>query len=125
MSKFWIDVMVAAAIFCIGLAVTIRKFAGADSLPTIIAAVLTPVLAPISLIWVIVMGLAGKLEVDPCPIGLEEAERAVEIERQKMFGGPLREPTISVSWRLAYQRQLERETEIVRDVARRYLVLQS
>jgi hypothetical protein len=124
MSVFWIDFFVVAVIFCLGISVMVSKYAGSDHIPTTIAAIMIPVLIPIAIVWVLWNILSGKAIVDPCPAGLEEAERAVEIERQKMFGGPMREPFISISWKYAYQRQLEKETERVRAMARKYLVFQ-
>ena len=123
MSTVLIDVAVGLAIFILGIALTIRRFGGQDYPILVFSAILTPVLAVVAVFCVIYLAIRGKGMIDPCPEGLEEAEKIVEIHRQQMFGGPLRQPSIAVSWRRAYQLQLQRETKRVQSVARRYLVM--
>lgn len=127
MSTMLIDVAVGLAIFILGIALTVRKYGkygGSDYPILVLSAVLTPVLAIIAVFYVFYFAIRGKRVMDPCPEGLEEAEKIVEIHRQQMFGGPLRSPSIAASWRRAYQLELQRETQHVQSVARRYLVIQ-
>ena len=123
MSTVLVDVAVGVAIFILGIALTIRRFGGRDYLILSLCAVLTPFLAVVAFFSLLYLTLRGQQLVDPCPEGLEEAERIVEDQRQRMFGGPAREPFIAASWRRAYQLQLQKETRQVQSVARRYLVI--
>ena len=123
MSTVLIDIAVGLAIFILGIALTVRRFGGQDYPVLILSAVLTPALAVVAMFCVIYLAIRGKPAVDPCPDGLEEAEKIVEIQRQQMFGGPAREPSISASWKRAYQLRLQRETRRVQTMARRYLVM--
>ena len=123
MSTVLVDVAVGAAIFIFGIALTIRRFGGSDYPIIIVCAVLTPILAVVAVFSLLYSAIRGNGEtIDPCPEGLEEAERIVETQRQRMFGGPVREPFIAASWKRAYQIQLQKETRQVQSVARRYLV---
>jgi hypothetical protein len=71
-------------------------------------------------VHVIFLQATGTLKMEPCPAGLEEAELIVERQRQIMFGGTLRKPTYAASWRFAYERVLQRDTDRVQRMARRY-----
>lgn len=122
MSTIVTDFAVGLAIFILGVAFTIRKFGGKDYPVLIICSVLTPVLALVAVISLVYSALRGRPIMDPCPEGLEEAERIVETQRQRMFGGPSREPYIAASWKRAYQLRLQKETRQVQSVARRYFV---
>jgi hypothetical protein len=86
-----------------------------------VAALATPIIAVVAVFYVVYARIVGKKVMTPCPLGLEEAERIVEQRRAQMFGGPVREPSMAASWRLAYQYELERETDRVQKMARRYL----
>jgi hypothetical protein len=119
-----IDIAVALAIFILGIALTVRRFGGPDYPALMLGAVLTPALAIIAVFCVFYLAFRRKTLMDPCPDGLEEAEKIVEIRRQQMFGGQLRPPSITASWRRAYQLQLQMETQRVQSFARRYLVIQ-
>jgi hypothetical protein len=119
-----VDVAVGAVIFILGIALSLRKFSGQDYIVLVLSAVLTPILAVFAVFFVLFAAIRGESSLDPCPDGLEEAERIVESQRQQMFGGPLRPPSISASWKRAYQLQLQKETRQVQTVARRFLVIQ-
>ena len=82
----------------------------------------TPAIAVISLFSLLIRLIIGKIEIGPCPAGLADAERLVEEEHQRMFGGELREPTFAVSWQRAYEIELQREAESVKRVAQRVFV---
>jgi hypothetical protein len=123
MSTIGIDIAVGFAIFALGIALTLRRFAKGEFLVLTLSALLTPVLALAAVVYVIyLIATTGNSQIGPCPLGFEEAEKIVERRRQQMFGGPLREPSMANSWRLAYQMELQRETDRVQKVARRYLV---
>jgi|SRR6185437_3518695 len=117
MSHLFIDVIVTFLLFAIGVAWTVFRYSTHDRLVFAAVAILSPVLAILSLLMLFVDALRGKIEVGPCPAGLSEAERMVEQERQRMFGGPLREPAFSLRWKRAYEMELQREAERVQRVA--------
>jgi len=122
MSTVAIDVIVGCVIFVLGIALTLRRFARQDYLVLTIAAIATPFIAVFAVFYVIYAMVARKKIIEPCPMGFEEAEKIVERRRQQMFGGALREPSMARDWRLAYQFELQRETDCVQKVARRYLI---
>ena len=121
MNTMLIDFAVGIAIFVLGIALTVRRFARQDYLVITVSAVLTPVLALIAVFCVLYLAIRGRLSLDPCPDGFEEAEKIVEIHRQQLYGGALRPPALAASWKQAYERELQRETGRVQRVARRYL----
>jgi hypothetical protein len=41
--------------------------------------------------------------------------------RQMLFGGPLREPSFTASWKRTYERHLQKDTRKVQQIAERYL----
>jgi hypothetical protein len=123
MSTMLIDIAVGVTIFILGIALTIRRFGDQDYPVVILSAIVTPILAVIAMFYVIFLAIRGKNTLDPCPDGLEEAEKIVEIQRQQLFGGPARAPSISASWKQAYEMQLQAETRRVQKVARRYLAI--
>jgi len=123
MSTALIDVAVGCCIFVLGLAVTIRKYGKNDRVAFTAVAVLTPLVAIFAVFRLLYLAAQNRVELDPCPPGLEEAEKIVALQRQQMFGGPLREPTFTASWQKAYERELQKETERVQRVAHKYLAL--
>jgi hypothetical protein len=114
-----IDLAVGATIFTVGLTLTIRRFGTQNRLAFTVAASLTPAIAVVAVLQLVYLIVRGKVKVEPCPVGLEDAEMAVERQRQLMFGGELRKPLYTASWQIAYERQLQRDTERVQRMARR------
>jgi hypothetical protein len=124
MSKAVIDAAVGIAIFIIGISLTIHKFGNRNRVALTAVAILSPLVAVFALFRVAVRIFSGKISVpDPCPPGLEFAEILVERQRQQMFGGPLREPSFATSWKRAYERELQKDTERVQRLAQRYLAI--
>lgn len=117
MARILLDISVIGILFICGMAWTVTRFAQHDRLAFIFVAVLSPVLACVSFFVVLYQIVTGDVKVGPCPPGLDLAERAVAVERQRMFGGELVEPVISARWSRAYQMELQREAERVKRVA--------
>jgi hypothetical protein len=123
MSTTLIDIAVGATIFALGIALTIRRYCSRDRLALTVVAVLMPLVAIIAVVRVAYLAATNNLRLKPCPEGFEEAERLVERRRQEMFGGKLRDTAMTASWQLAYERELQSETERVQRVALRYLAI--
>lgn len=123
MSTALIDLSVAVVLYMLGITVTIMKFGKRNRAAFTAVAIVSPIIAMLSVFRVLYLFLRGNLKVDPCPAGLEEAENLVEIHRQQMFGGKLRTPTFATSWKVAYDRELQVETERAQKIAERYLVV--
>jgi hypothetical protein len=121
MNTTFIDITVGAVIFAGGLTLTIRRFGTQNRLAYAIVAILTPLIAVVAVLRVFYLSAKGQVKMEPCPVGLERAEMLVERERQAMFGGPLRQPLFTASWKIAYERELEKDTERVQRIAQRYL----
>jgi hypothetical protein len=122
MSTLLIDIIVGFVIFVLGIAVALRRFAKQDYVVLTVCATLTPLLAVIAVFYVLYSAIIRKSTLDPCPAGLEEAERIVEARRQKLYGGPPHKLSIARDWRRAYAIELQRESDQVQRVARRYLI---
>jgi hypothetical protein len=116
-----IDIAVGLVIFVVGLGLTVHKFGTQNRVAFTIAAVLTPVVAVFAIFQVVYLVVTGRTKVDPCPSGLDEAERLVEAHRHRMFGGDAREPSLANSWRRIYALELQKDSERVQRVANRYL----
>jgi hypothetical protein len=122
MSKTLIDLLVVLAIFAIGMALTVRRFAYRNRMALAVVAILSPAVVIIALIQTIFLVFSLKRpSVEPCPEGLEMAERLVEQHRQILFGGPLREPSFTAYWKRAYELHLQKDTQKVQQIAERYL----
>jgi len=122
MSRTSIDVIVTCLLFVSGVTWTVYTYAKRDRLAFAMVAILAPLLAVLSLIRVAYLVITSQVKIGPCPDGLAEAEVAVEQERQRLFGGDLRTPTLAASWQRAYELELQREAERVQRIAQRYLV---
>jgi hypothetical protein len=118
-----IDALVGIVIFVVGISLTVRKFGNHNRVAFAVVAILSPFVSLFAVFRVAYLALRGGLAVGECPPGLEEAERIVERQRQHMFGGPLREPSFTKSWRTAYERELQKDTELVQEVANKYLIV--
>lgn len=123
MSSLLINITVGAVLFVGGISLTIKRYGTHDRLAFTVVAILSPIVAVFAVFRLLYLASRRQLKVDPCPPGLEDAERIVERERQRRFGGPLREPSLAKSWTTAYERELQKETDRVREVAQKYLVL--
>lgn len=122
MSHALINTAVGVVLFAVGMGWTVRRYARQDRTAFMVVAVISPVLAVWAVLQLIYRVCMGKSTLGPCPAGLSEAERAVEMEKQRMFGGELREPTFARNWKRAYDLQLERDAESVKRAAERVLV---
>jgi hypothetical protein len=110
-----VNVIVTLSLFTIGIAWTVFRFGTRERVAFTVIAVISPLLMVISAFMLVFDIVRGELrEVGPCPAGLTEAERLVEEERQRMYGGPLREPSFSLRWQRAYEAELQRGAERVR-----------
>lgn len=108
-------IIVTLALFTVGISWTVFRYSRRERVAFMVIAIISPVLMVVSAFMLLVDVLRGNLpEVGPCPVGLTEAERLVEEERQRMFGGQLREPTFSLRWQRAYEAELQRGAETVR-----------
>ena len=120
MNHTLIDLTVGFVLFGFGLGWTVFRYASRNRLAMAIAAVLSPLIAVIAVVFVLFNLVTGReLHIGPCPDGLPEAERLVEEERRKLFGGELREPSYSRSWQRAYELELQRELAGVQRIAQR------
>lgn len=117
-----IDIAVIVVLFVSGMTWTVIRYGTKDRLAFTVVAVLSPVLAVFSVFSLIFLVITGKVKVGPCPVGLSEAEHLVEVERQRMFGGELREPSFALNWQRAYELELQREAESVQRIANRVFV---
>ena len=121
MSTVLVDIIVGTAIFILGIALTVHRFGTRNRIAFTVAAILAPLVAVVAMLRLLYLIARGRVALEPCPEGLEEAEKIVALQRQKMFGGPLRAATFTASWKTAYERELQKETERVQRVAERYL----
>lgn len=120
MSHTLIDIAVLLILFGFGIGWTVYRYGKRDRLAFAVVAVVSPVITVFALIVVLLRLCTGqKLQVKPCPDGLQDAERLVEEERQRMFGGELREPMYAKSWHRAYEAELQREAARVQRFAQR------
>ena len=119
MSYILIDLAVGVLLFIVGISWTVIRYGTRDRLAFAIIASLSPLLAVLSVFRLIFLVLANKVQIGPCPPGLNEAEHLVEVERQRMFGGELRKPTFALNWQRAYELELQREAEGVERIAQR------
>jgi hypothetical protein len=122
MSRTLIDFAVIFVLFAAGMSWTVIRYGRGDRLAFTVVAVLSPILAVFSVFSLIFLVMAGKVKIGPCPAGLSEAEHMVEVERQRMFGGELREPSFALRWQRAYEIELQREAESVQRIANRVFV---
>ncbi len=120
MSHTLIDLLVGFVLFGFGLGWTVFRYASRNRLAMAVAAILSPLIAVIAVVFVLFNLVARReLHIGPCPEGLPEAERLVEEERQKLFGGEAREPSYSRTWQRAYEAELQRELTQVQRIAQR------
>jgi hypothetical protein len=118
-----IDTAVVLILFGFGIGWTIFRYGRRDRLAFAVVAILSPAIAVFALFMVLARLISGRpLQVGPCPNGLEEAELMVEEERQRLFGGDLRQPTYSRSWQRAYELELQRDATTVQQFAQRVFV---
>ena len=123
MTRSFIDIAVLAVLFTTGIAWTVTRYGEkGERFAFAVVAVLSPLIILTSLVRFPFLVMKGSLKVGPCPVGLPEAERMVAEERQRMFGGELREPTLSRDWQRAYQLELQRQVEGVERIAQRVFV---
>ena len=122
MSGTAIDVIVGLTLFVLGVSWTVYRYARHDRTALTIVAVLSPVIAVVAIVRLVYLAVTKRVTVGPCPVGLDDAERAVAIERQRLFGGELKEPSMAVSWKRAYQLELQQDTDRVQKVAERYFI---
>ena len=122
MSSTWLDIIVVLILFAVGMVWTAVRYGKRDRLAFAVVAVLSPFIVVAALFSVIFQVIRGKADVGPCPPGLAEAERLVEVERQRMFGGELRRSTFSLRWQRTYELELQREAESVKRIAQRVFV---
>ena len=122
MSHTLVDIAVGLILFAVGMGWTVFRYGKRDRLAFTVVAVLSPAIAVFSVFSLIYRSIFGEIEIEPCPPRLAEAERLVEAERQRMFGGELREPTFAIRWQRAYEMELQREAEKVQRVAERVFV---
>ena len=119
MSHTTIDIAVTLILFAAGMCWTVFRYGKRDRLAFAIVAILSPAISVFSVFSLLFLVITGKVKVGPCPSGLAEAEHLVELERQRMFGGELREPTLALNWQRAYEVELQREAESVQRIAHR------
>lgn len=118
-----VNMAVVLILFCFGIGWTVYRYGRRNRLAFAVVAVVSPVIALVAFLVVIVRLLAGnRTQMGPCPDGLPEAERLVEEERQKLFGGDLREPAYSKYWQRAYEIELQREAAKVQSIAQKVFV---
>jgi hypothetical protein len=122
MSRTAIDVVVTLALFAIGMGWTVFRYGKRDRLVFAVVAVLSPLIVFISVFRLLYLVLTHRVKIGPCPAGLSEAEQLVEAERQRMFGGELREPTMARNWQRAYETELQHGAERIQRFAQRVLV---
>lgn len=122
MSRALVDITVTAMLFSAGIVWTVARYSKRDRFAFCVVAVLSPLIAFISVFRLIFLVMTDQVKVGPCPAGLPEAELLVAKEHQKMFGGELREPTFSRNWQRAYELELQREVEGIERMAQRFLV---
>ncbi|WP_433966008.1 hypothetical protein [Tunturiibacter gelidiferens] len=122
MSHTAIDIIVVLFLFVTGIVWTVFRLGTRDRLAFAIVAVLSPVLAVLSVFSLLFKVITGKVTVGPCPAGLNEAEKLVHAERKRLFGGELREPSLARSWQSAYELELQREAESVQRITDRMFV---
>ena len=113
-----VDIFTIASLFVCGIAWTVNRYGKhGERAAFAVVAILSPVLAVVSLIATLIDVVRGRAQISPVPLGLQEAEETVETERQRLFGGERRSPTFSISWQRAYEIQLQRKAEGVQRVA--------
>lgn len=123
MSRLLIDIVVLAALFASGIVWTVTRYGSkGERFAFAVVAVVSPLIVLVSVFRFPFLVLTGRLKVGPCPPGLPEAERMVAEERRRIFGGELREPTLSRDWQRAYELELQRQIEGVERIAQRVLV---
>ena len=118
-----VNILAGSLIYTVGIVYTIQRFAKRDRLVTTVVALLAPLLAAISFVRFVLLLARGRLVIDPCPPNLEEAESRVSKKYQQMFGGELRSPRLSATWKKVYERELQRDLDKVQTVALRYLAV--
>ena len=121
MSTLLVNIAVGTAIFILGIAISVYRLGTRDRLAFTVVAIVAPFVAVIAMLRLFYLFARNRVTVDPCPEGLEEAEKIVALQRQKMFGGALRAASFTASWQMAYERELQKETEKVQRIAERYL----
>ena len=117
------SIAVGFAIFALGIALAVRKFGSQNRIAFMAVAIVTPFVAVFAVFRVITLAISGKASVEPCPMGLAEAESMVEHQRQQMFGGLLRTPSLTRTWQRAYERELRKDTGRVKDFAQRHFAV--
>lgn len=122
MSSTAIDVIVGIALFMVGVSWTVYRYARHDRVALTVVAVLSPMIAVFAIARLCFLVLSKRATVGPYPEGLDEAELAVARERQLMFGGEIKQPSMGPSWRRAYQLELQQDTDKVQKVAERILI---
>jgi len=76
------------------------------------------VVFPLMLIIGVPVTLFRVPTIPPCPNGLDDAERLVEAERKRLFGGSQEPLAIAESWKKAYALSLEMQVERVKSFPR-------
>ncbi|HZL29044.1 MAG TPA: hypothetical protein VFC39_21135 [Acidobacteriaceae bacterium] len=114
-----IDLGVLLFLFVLGVSSTVYRFAKHDRLAFTVLAILSPAIVVISMFRLVYLLMTNNAPLRPVPVGLEEAEIAVEAERKRMFGGELRRPTLARDWQRAYEMELQREAEHIQRFAQR------
>lgn len=122
MSRTVVDIIVIGILFAVGMAWTVIRYGTRDRLAFTVVAILAPIITVLSVFNLLFLVLTGRVKVGPCPPGLAEAELLVEAERQRMFGGDLRKPSLALNWQRAYEIELQREAESVQRFANRVFV---
>jgi hypothetical protein len=117
-----IDIAVILVLFVTGIAWTVIRYGKGERLAFTVVAVLSPVIAVFSIFSLLFLVITGKVKVGPCPAGLSEAEHMVQVERRRMFGGELREPSLALNWQRAYEIELQREAESIQRITHRVFV---
>lgn len=123
MSHALIDTIVGIVLFSVGMGWTVFRYAARDKVAFALIAILSPFIVVISAVRLLYLLIRMKRpQVGPCPEGLTEAERLVEEQRQRMFGGELREPTFARSWQRAYELELQLEASKIKRGVQKVLV---
>jgi hypothetical protein len=120
--KFVLEVLVLYALYVLGAALLIWRHGGKDRGPTIVVASLMPMIVCAALVvGTFRLLFRSQPRVRPCPVGLAEAEIAVEKRRHKMFGGPSLPTNYASEWARLYGVTLEEEAKKVEKIARTVL----
>lgn len=98
MSMSGINIAVGVVIYTLGISLTVRRFGTNNRLAFAVVALIAPFVAVYAVFGTAGLILRGRpLVMQPCPEGLEDAERIVEEQRQRMFGGKMRAPSYAAA----------------------------